>query len=187
MTKTQDNLQALKIVERLKTIQRASPVNDRQESTSEHSFHAVLIADMLTDQYPPGVDVQRVKDLVLYHDLVEVHAGDVALTDTKARKNKEKEEYEAFKQLITEIPNPQRYTKLYEEYEKRETIEAKIAKKIDRIEVLVNAVNESRIVKQQGYSEEFLRKHYDNIGGDVPVIDKLHEEILSELKTQGKI
>ena len=187
MTKTQENLQALKLVERLKTVQRATPVGDRKESTSEHCFHAVLIADMLTEQYPSEVDAQRVKDLVLYHDLVEVYAGDAALIDTEARKNKEEKEHEAFKQLITEIPNPERYKKLYEEYEKKESIEAKIAKKKYRIEVLINAVNEPRIVKNQGYTEEFLRKNYNTIGGDVPVIDELHEEILAKLKKQEKI
>jgi putative hydrolase of HD superfamily len=187
MKNTDNILEGLRIVERLKIVNRQARVGNRYESTSEHSFHAVLIADMLSEFYPSGVDVQKIKDMVLYHDLVEVHAGDVGLVNTQARKSKETEEYQAFQQLLKEIPNPQRYTELFHEYEKRETIESKIAKKIDRIEVLINAINEPRIAKDEGYTEEFLQKHYDEIGGDAGIVDELHKKIISILKDQEKI
>ena len=138
-------IDGLRKVERLKTVERQTLIGSRHESTSEHSFHAALIADMLAEVYPAGVDAQRVKDLVLYHDLVEVHAGDVALNDSDARETKEAAEHDAFKQLLTEIPNGERYKELYEEYEARETTEAVIAKKIDRLEVLVSAANEPAV------------------------------------------
>lgn len=187
MKDTNNILTGLRIVERLKTINRQATVLNRQESTSEHSFHAVLIADMLADFYPEGVDAQRVKDLVLYHDLVEIHAGDSPAADTEARKNKEVEEHQAFKQLLTEVPNPDRYTKIYEEYEARETVESIIAKKIDRLEVMIGATNENRDILSQGYTETFLRETYDNIGQEIPIVDELHEEILEILKQQQKI
>lgn len=180
-------IEGLRVVDQLKTVQRQAEVGDRYESTSEHSFHAVLLADMLAEYYPDGVDVQRVKDLVLYHDLVEVHAGDAALTDTQARKNKELAEKQAFEQLLGEVPNAQRYKQLYHEYEERETIESQIAKKIDLLEVLIQSTNQQRIIKDQGYTEEFLRDAYASMKGDVPIIDELFEKSLTILKEQGKM
>lgn len=187
MKDTENIVEGLRIVERLKTINRQPKVLDRHESTSEHSFHAVLIADMLSAYYPEGVDVQRVKDLVLYHDLVEVHAGDAALADTEARNNKEIKEHNAFEQLLTEIPNAQRYQKLYEEYEKRETIESIIAKKIDLLEVCIGATNEKRDILSQGYSEIFLRQAYNKIGTEVEFLDRLFNRVLLILKEQNKL
>ena len=48
----------------------------RFETVAEHNWHTLLLAMLLADAAPEGVDHNRVRDLLIVHDLVEVYAGD---------------------------------------------------------------------------------------------------------------
>jgi putative hydrolase of HD superfamily len=68
--------------DRLKTILRRTPLTDnsRLENSAEHSWHLALAA-LALGEHAPGVDVGRVLQLVVIHDLVEIDAGDTFAYD----------------------------------------------------------------------------------------------------------
>ncbi|HEX8374957.1 MAG TPA: HD domain-containing protein, partial [Geminicoccaceae bacterium] len=72
--------------DRLKGVLRRTRLVDgsRRENSAEHSWHAALLAVLLEDAAPAGVDHARVLRMLLVHDLVEVDAGDTFCYDADA-------------------------------------------------------------------------------------------------------
>lgn len=110
---------------------------DRKESTAEHSWSVSMITIILMDELKkefPQIDELKIIKLALIHDLVEIYAGDVIAFDAEARKNKVKDETEALNKLMEIYPDfGKQLHDLWHESEKKETIEAKIAKAADAI------------------------------------------------------
>ena len=65
--------------DKLKSIVRGTTLCDasRYENSAEHSWHLTLYALVLSDHAAPGVDITRVIQMLILHDLVEIDAGDV--------------------------------------------------------------------------------------------------------------
>jgi putative hydrolase of HD superfamily len=63
--------------DRLKTVLRRSPLAaaDRRENDAEHSWHLALMAVVLAEYADEPVDIGRVVQLVVVHDMVEIYAG----------------------------------------------------------------------------------------------------------------
>lgn len=110
---------------------------DRKESTAEHSWSVSMITLILMDEIKKEfcqIDELKTIKLSLIHDIVEIYAGDVMAFDTEARKNQEKVETEALKKLMAVYPEfGQQLHDLWHEFEKKESLEAKIAKAADAI------------------------------------------------------
>lgn len=64
--------------DQLKTVERANQVMDRSrfENSAEHSWHACLLAFLCAPLASPDVDIDRVIEMLMLHDIVEVDAGD---------------------------------------------------------------------------------------------------------------
>ncbi len=110
---------------------------DRKESTAEHSWSASMIVMIamaeLKQEFDEINELKAIK-LALIHDLVEIYAGDVIAFDVEARKNKEKIEEEALKAIMALYPAfGNQLHDLWHEFERKETLEAKIAKAADAI------------------------------------------------------
>jgi putative hydrolases of HD superfamily len=125
-------------INKLKTIFRTNTtLPERKESTAEHSWSATMIClilmPKLTEEFPE-VNEQKVLDLILTHDLVEIYAGDVIFSDDKARQDKVTDEEKAVVKLAAIEPEfGQRLISLFHEFEAQKTIESKIAKAADAI------------------------------------------------------
>lgn len=125
-------------MDKLKFILRTTITTaDRKESSAEHSWSASMIVLILMEELRAEfgeLDELKAIKLALIHDTVEVYAGDVIAFDAAARKDKEKIEGEALKKLMSVYPDfGKQLHDLWHESEKRETIEAKIAKAADAI------------------------------------------------------
>lgn len=93
----------------------------------------IISMDELKKEFPE-IDELKIIKLALIHDVVEIYAGDVMAFDMEARKDKEKIEEEALKKLMEVCPEfGQQLHGLWYEFEKKESIEAKIAKAADAI------------------------------------------------------
>lgn len=124
--------------EKLKTTQRHSWTSDtgRQESSAEHSWMLCLIALTLFDQIEIKVDQLRVLKILIIHDLAETIIGDIPAFDVQGRKNKKEQEKAAMEQLIKNLPTKtgKEVMELFDEYENKSTLEAKVAQAIDKFE-----------------------------------------------------
>lgn len=138
MSHIQDIYQLILELDKLKNIFRnTTTISDRKESTAEHSWSASMIIIILMNQLKKEfiqIDELKTIKLALIHDIVEIYAGDVMAFDVEARKEKEKIEAEALKKLMAINPEfGKELHDLWHEFEKKQTIEAKIAKAADAI------------------------------------------------------
>jgi putative hydrolase of HD superfamily len=132
--------------DRLKTVLRQSTLTDRsrRENSAEHSWHLALMALVLAEHAPPGVDLGRVTAMVVLHDLVEIDAGDLSVYAAEAdQARQERAERAAADRLFAMLPPVQAASlrALWDEFEERATAEAKFARALDRLQpMLINMV-----------------------------------------------
>jgi putative hydrolase of HD superfamily len=128
--------------EKLKTTTRHSWLTDssRQESTAEHSWMLCLLAMLLSDKLDTKVDLLKVLKMVIIHDLAESVTGDIPSHEISVRqKNKYESEKKSFEGLTASLPKEKaaEIIALWEEFEKKETPEAKFANSLDKIEAVM--------------------------------------------------
>ena len=140
MLKTLIELQRLKRLDRTGWTLRGLP--NGTESVAAHSFGVSITAMMLVDEiHSRGLqlDTERVLLMALLHDWAETRVGDMPRTAThyfgaEARKLAEGR---AFADIVGASPAEAEYQKLYDDYEQRQSMEARIVKAADIIDLLV--------------------------------------------------
>ncbi len=131
-------------VGRLRTVPRhCYTAPDRRESVADHSWRLVLMAYLCAEEYP-GIDLAKLLTFAAIHDLGEAVTGDIPAFDKTAAQ--EATEDRAIDALVGTLPEParSRLAALFDEYEKQETLEAKLCLALDKLEA-VHAHNESDI------------------------------------------
>ena len=127
--------------DRLKAVLRRTRLVDgsRLENSAEHSWHVALLAVLLRDAAPAGVDHARVLRMLLVHDLVEVDAGDTFCYDADANLGREDREQAAAARLFGILPAEQarELAALWEEFEAAESADARFAAALDRFQPLL--------------------------------------------------
>ena len=80
--------------------------NGDRENDVEHSFSLAIIATNLAQELRPDLDVNRIRQFSLVHDMLETKTGDVATFSTSPEEQAEKErrEKEALDELLAELP-----------------------------------------------------------------------------------
>ena len=130
-------IDTLILAEKLKdTMRHCYTTNGRRESVAEHCWMASLMAYFMKDEFP-DVDMDKVIRMILIHDLGECFTGDIPVFNkTMEHEEKEKELlYNWVKTLPGEFADEM--LALYEEMEKRETLEARVFKAIDGMEAVL--------------------------------------------------
>lgn len=174
-------------LEKLKTIERGLTVGNRKESSAEHSWSCLLIADILLDQVDEELDRLKVFEYLIYHDVPEVYAGDAKFNNPEEMRMKEQKEAEAIQKILSFIPNPQRFNKILSEYEHRQTKEAEFAKAIDCIDSCIRNLNGENSSPEVGFTEQLIRNKYKPHVRKFPFIDHLFETIMNQLVTSNKL
>ncbi|MBR2696524.1 MAG: HD domain-containing protein, partial [Parasporobacterium sp.] len=107
--------------DKIKQIFRQTNIGDntRPENDSEHSWHLALMAMFLSEYANEEVDLSRVIQMVLIHDLVEIDAGDTYAYDPEANKSKREREVKAAERIFHILPDDQAkwLRDLWEEFE----------------------------------------------------------------------
>ena len=143
MLTTLIELQRLKRLERTGWTLRGLP--NGTESVAAHSFGVAVTAMMLADEVAArglDIDVERVVRMALLHDWAETRVGDMPRTATHyfgadARKTAEAR---AFADIISGVGATETaYKALYDDYEQRNSLEARLVKAADVIDLLIQA------------------------------------------------
>lgn len=130
-------IEALNVAEKLKdTTRHCYTKNGRHESVAEHSWLMTFMVFLMRDEFPEA-DMDKVMRMCVIHDLGEAFTGDIPTFDKTAMDEQTEENF--LNAWVAGLPDPYRteMLALYEEMEKRETIEAKIYKAIDSLEALI--------------------------------------------------
>lgn len=132
----QDDVKHLENVFRLKEVYRFSQVQERKESSAEHSWSCLVVADILLNYVKQPINRLRVYELLTYHDLVEVEAGDVGAFSGHGKEEKLRQEQEAAHTLAKRLPPSiaQKFLVCFTEYTEEKTREARFAHLVDGIE-----------------------------------------------------
>jgi putative hydrolase of HD superfamily len=188
-----ENLKHIRALYDLKTVYRDIPIQNKYESSAEHSRSAMLLADYFMDKMHLSLDRLKVFELLLYHDLAEIEIGDISLADTEARKNKKEREKQAMKNIASTLPSfmGEKYKTLFEEFEAKETPEAKFAQAMDKLDAQLQCFNTPEDELDQmkeaflPYSEELLRQQQQNHFTSYPDILEFSDKIIQFYKENG--
>jgi len=116
------------------------------ESIADHSFRTAIITLFLADELVKrglSMNVERAVKIALLHDIGEARITDVPLT-AQGYLDKGKAERKAVVELLLRSPFPEEYFELWREYEEESTLEGKLVKFADRLEMLIQAYEYER-------------------------------------------
>ena len=191
MLSTLIELQRLKRLDRTGWTLRGLP--NGTESVASHSFGVSVTAMLLADKFAAqgiAVDVEKVLRIALLHDWAEVRVGDMPRTATlyfgsDARKHAETA---AFLDVVDTVDADGIYADLYSDYEQRQSLEARLVKAADVLDLLIQVYALER-AGARGLNEfwEVAEKPDFNLDGTAEqIVQELLESILkarSELHT----
>ncbi len=111
-----------------------------KESSADHSWQVALFVMVTVDELKMKVDLSKCLKMALIHDLPEALAGDtdssLVYTGKVSKKEKADKERTAMIEISGSLPEKsgREILALWEEYEAKETQEAKLVNAIDKIE-----------------------------------------------------
>ena len=130
-------LEILHVAERLKDTPRHCTTSKRRtESVAEHSWRIALMAFLLKHEFA-DVDINKVVDMCLIHDLGECFTGDIPAF-VKTDSDRETED-SLLARWVKTLPGElsEDLAGLYREMDAQETKEARLYKALDKLEALI--------------------------------------------------
>lgn len=180
-------LEAMAVAVRLKdTTRHCYTEKGRHESVAEHCWMAALMAFFLQDEFPEA-DMDKLIRMCLIHDLGEAFTGDIP-TFEKTEENERTEE-QLLREWVAALPKVCRdeMTSLYDEMERRESLEAQIYKAIDNLEAVIQH-NFSDLSTWIPREYELNKTYGDDKVAFSPYLTALREEVRQDtLRKIGEI
>ena len=180
-------LKAMAVAVRLKdTTRHCYTEKGRHESVAEHCWMAALMAFFLQDEFPEA-DMDKVIRMCLIHDLGEAFTGDIP-TFEKTEENERTEE-QLLREWVAALPKVCRdeMTALYDEMERRESLESRIYKAIDNLEAVIQH-NFSDLSTWIPREYELNKTYGDDKVAFSPYLTALREEVRQDtLRTIGEV
>ena len=106
-------------------------MNQHAQNITEHTFRVVWISLLLAQQ-EKKVNTEKMMKMALVHDISESRTGDV---DYLSRQYTTRDEVKAVEDIFKDSSLEKEFIELYEEYEKKDSIESKIVKDADNLDV----------------------------------------------------
>ncbi len=163
----------------------------RRENDAEHSWHLCLCALVLAEHAAvPGLDVLRVLRMLVLHDLVEIDAGDTFAYDTAAVAGQHEREARAADRIFGMLPEDQArsFRALWDEFEARETPEARFAAAVDRFQpMLLNANTEGHAWREHGVTHPQVLARNAHIEQGAPAVWAYAERMVKEAVERGHL
>ena len=169
MTRLAEQIRFIAEVDKLKGILRQTLViaSRRQENDAEHSWHLALLAITLAEHAnEPNLDLLRVLKMIVIHDLVEIDAGDTFAYDTARRVDQHEREARAADRIFGMLPAEQsvEFRAWWDEFEARETPEAKFAAAVDRFQpMLLNCLTDGAAWQKHGVTKSMVMARNQHI------------------------
>jgi putative hydrolase of HD superfamily len=153
----------------------------RRENDAEHSWHIAMMATLFEEYASEPVDIGRVVQMCLAHDLIEIYAGDTFAYDEKGNEDKADREKAAADKLFAQLPEEQgsMIRALWEEFDAMETADAKYAACMDRLQPFLHntltdghtwiegGTDRGKVRKRMAIIKEFMPEVYDWVEANI--------------------
>ena len=159
-----------------------------EENNAMHIFKLSFLVMMVAPYLKQHVNYTKMLEMALVHDIAEGKTGDYTLANQVANPNlkieKKKREEIAIKELKSMLPPPlnKKIHSLYQEYEKKETIEAKIVSMLDKLEANLQANQYHNGDISYWEKCENGTEYYKIASTKKPMIKEIDEDIITELE-----
>ena len=170
-------------IDRMTSVLRRTLLLDksRRENDAEHSWHIAVMAMLFSEYATEPVDIGRVVQMCVVHDLVEIYAGDTFAYDIEGNADKEAREKEAADKLFAMLPGEQgqMIRGMWEEFDAMETADAKYAACMDRLQPFFHntltdghtwvesGTNHAAVEKRMAVIKEFMPRVYDWVAANI--------------------
>lgn len=176
-------------LEKLKSVTRHNrTLDNRFENSAEHSWQVALVAMLLKEHFDAELNMERVLELLLIHDLGEIYAGDTWVFDDSKKNTSSQRELNSINKSLTPLPNNQKehILHLWNEFEFGVSSEARYARVIDALVPLINhlEVSEENFNPDHITAQMVLQKK-DFIKNESDKLWELTKELIDESVEKG--
>lgn len=149
----------LKNIERKgwKIRQVCEPSTKRTESDAEHTCSMCLLALKIINQEKLNLNTEKVLKMCLYHELCEIDTGDHTLLENIPSAEKYKNEFLATERISNVFQMPE-ILDIWQEFENKQTPEAKFVKIIDKLDAVIQA----KIYAEKNNRQDVFIEFYNN-------------------------
>ena len=156
------------------------PWTDRMENDVEHSYQLAFLAWQLNDMMKLWLDVWRLLQYSLAHDIVEVYAWDTdAMGTVWDPLTKVQREHDAFIQLKSEYWTFASFIETLEAYENKIDEESRFIYALDKVVPMINIyLDKWRDWKRKNKSLADVKAYKDAKVSKHPVVEKIYYEFV---------
>lgn len=163
----------------------------RKENDSEHAWHMAIMTVLLSEYANEEIDVLKTVTMLLIHDLVEIDAGDTYAYDEEAKKTQAAREKAAADRIFSLLPDDLavKFRSLFDEFEARESKEAKFARTMDNIQpIMLNAASDGKSWTEKGvHLSQILERNRRTSEGSSSLWDFAYNEYIEPNIEKGRI
>jgi len=191
MTRLQQQIRFILEADKLKQVARWTLLTDasRRENAAEHSWQVAIMAIVLAEHHcPRELNLPRVLQMLLIHDLVEIDAGDVHFCDTAQRRKQIDKEARAADRLFNLLPHDQAQIllHLWYEFEDQKSEEAIFAHILDRFQPILHGyVTEGRTWRENGITRQHLLSIIEPMKASAPEIHDHAAALIADAVAKG--
>lgn len=160
----------------------------RNENDAEHSWSVALVACALAPGIDAKLDVGKVCQFGVVHDLTERYAGDTSVYATDHHLNsKEEREAAALRRIEQEFAHFSWITETLATYERQDSREAQFVKAVDKVVALwIDYLEDGGYYRKHKLTKDVFLKIRDNhrkkaakFAEILPYYDEIYEKILN--------
>jgi len=181
----------LRAAERLKSTTRTGYTSTgQQESVAEHTWRLCLMALVLRPAFPE-IDFAKLVKICIIHDLGEAVHGDVSAPEQARRAaagataGKAEQERRDLLELLAPLPAAIRdeITALWDEYEAAQSLEAKLAKGLDKLETIMQ---HNQGLNPADFDYRFNLGYGRQHTADIPIVAQLRAILDQETEAKAR-
>ena len=193
MDRLEQQYEFIREIDKEKFIGRQTYLSDgrRKENDAEHAWHMAIMTILLSEYANEEIDVLKTVTMLLIHDIVEIDAGDTYAYDEEAKKTQKEREQKAAERIFGLLPPDQgeKFKKIWEEFEARETKEARFARTMDNLQpVMLNDATDGKAWVEHGvHLEQIMKRNQNTAEGSETLWEYAYQNFILPNVEKGRI
>ncbi len=164
---------------------------ERLENDAEHAWHMAVMALVLQEHANEPIDILRVISMILFHDVVEIDAGDTYAYDDAGKQTQKEREQAAADRIFALLPEDQQsvFRGLWDEFEARETPEAMFARAMDNAQpLMLNRATEGKSWEEHQVAlSQVLNRNSRSAEGSKDIWEYAYRNFIRPSLADGKL